>query len=147
MFCHKSLTPLAFYITARLGCCPRAPLHRSRSARAAMVATRALITRSNLHRELLPFPLTLIFAFHYAPYSGVQLPLCTALSGAGGGWKHWLSKLVFKWNFAGLRALHYSWPVCEKRSAAPLRSSLRSPLLCRTGGKLGRMTAWHVDST
>lgn len=74
------------------------------------------------------FPLTLVFAFHYAPYSGVQLPLCTTLSGAGGGWKHWLSKLVFKWNFAGLRVLHYSWPLCEERSGAPRRSSLRFSL-------------------
>lgn len=39
------------------------------------------------------------------------------LSGLGRGWKHWLSKLVFNWKLAGLRALHYSSPRQESSAS------------------------------
>jgi len=39
------------------------------------------------------------------------------LSGAGRGWKHWLSKLVFNWKLAGLQALHYSSPRQESSAS------------------------------
>lgn len=54
-------------------------------------------------------PLVKVFAFLALNYQH-ELPI-TGLSEAGVGWKHWLSKLVFKCILAGLHALHYSLPI------------------------------------
>lgn len=48
--------------------------------------------------------------FGFLALNHYELPI-TGLSGAGGGWKHWLSKLVFKCILAGFLALHYSLPI------------------------------------
>lgn len=54
----------------------------------------------------LSFLLRCLLAVNY-----LHKPPITGASKAGGGWKHWLSKLVFKCILAGLHALHYLLPI------------------------------------
>lgn len=61
------------------------------------------------------------------------------LSGDGRGWKHWLSKLVFNWKLAGLRALHYSSPRQESSASyIPSAAAAGAAAASRAGRKRER---------
>lgn len=67
----------------------------------------------------------------------VLLP--TLLSGDARGWKHWLSKLVFNWKLAGLRALHYSSPRQESSASyIPSAAEAGAAAASRAGRKRER---------